>query len=245
MNGTPLAGKRVLITRDAEGSEEWARSVAQLGGRPLILPCIVEQPIDDAAAAAALRGALADAEWLLVFSARAARCVARLCGGDIPASTRIGAVGRRSASAASRYLRPPSLVGSVGTSLGLAFELLPLLEACAANAKVVIAGATFGREDADAFLHSAGVLVRRVSVYRVVPWSSAGRKRDLSRRRVDAVLLASPSAVKGLINRVKLPLPAKVVTIGPTTSAAAEAAGLEIAAEAKSPSLASMLAAIQ
>ena len=43
---------------------------------------------------------------------------------------------------------------------------------------------------------------------------------------------ASPSAVTGLLNAAVVPAGARVITIGPTTSAAARAAGLAVSAEA-------------
>jgi uroporphyrinogen-III synthase len=61
---------------------------------------------------------------------------------------------------------------------------------------------------------------------------------------VDDVLLASPSAVTGLVNCAVLPKVVRVITIGATTSAAAVAAGLSVTAEARWPNLDGMLEAM-
>ncbi len=57
----------------------------------------------------------------------------------------------------------------------------------------------------------------------------------------DNVLLASPSAVTGLMNQVDLDIPVNIFTIGPSTSAAARANGLVVTAEAATPSLHGLL----
>jgi len=90
-------------------------------------------------------------------------------------------------------------------------------------------------------LTAAGITTRRVDVYRTAPVPPLARKRELAADGVDDVLLASPSAVTGLVNCAVLPKEARVITIGPTTSAAATAAGLRVTAEARWPNLDGML----
>jgi uroporphyrinogen-III synthase len=59
------------------------------------------------------------------------------------------------------------------------------------------------------------------------------------------VILASPTAVTGFMQQVTVDMPIKVFTIGPSTSAAARAAGLTVTAEARSPSLEGILEAMR
>jgi uroporphyrinogen-III synthase len=49
---------------------------------------------------------------------------------------------------------------------------------------------------------------------------------DLSTERIDAILLSSPSAAEGFVNRALFPPNERVSIIDPTTSAAAAAVGL-------------------
>ncbi|HVP71675.1 MAG TPA: uroporphyrinogen-III synthase [Gemmatimonadaceae bacterium] len=67
---------------------------------------------------------------------------------------------------------------------------------------------------------------------------------DLADEGIDAVLLASPTAAEGLVNRAIVGPDVDVITIGPTTSAAAAAVGLTVRAEARRPDLAGMLEAM-
>jgi uroporphyrinogen-III synthase len=74
-----------------------------------------------------------------------------------------------------------------------------------------------------------------VPLYRTKPVASAGAVSG------DLVVLASPSAARALA-RLGRDLP--VVSIGPETTAAAEAAGLRVAAEARTPDLEGLVSAV-
>ena len=95
-------------------------------------------------------------------------------------------------------------------------------------------------------LQKAGGDCLRINVYRTVPAALATtRKQALSELGADKILLASPSAVAGLVNRLELDAPAEIVTIGPSTTRAARAAGLTVTAEAARPSLEGLMEAMQ
>jgi len=237
-----LAGRTVMVTRAAADSEQWARRLRRLGAHPVVFPCLVSEVIGDAETAERLASAVRDADWLILQSARAADAAARLLRG-IALSARIAAVGPSTGTAARRCLGRVDLIAAERSSAGLAGELLGRLKA-ESCARVVIAAAEEGRDDAERILAAAGIRVTRVNVYRTIPSPPAHPRRDLLAEGVDTVLLASPSAVTGLMNRA-VPAPAvRVVTIGPTTSAAARAAGLVVTAEARNPDLDSIVEAM-
>jgi uroporphyrinogen-III synthase len=60
-----------------------------------------------------------------------------------------------------------------------------------------------------------------------------------------SVVLASPSAASGFVHQVELDAPVEIYTIGPSTTAAAQALGLAVTAEAREPSLDGILEAMQ
>jgi uroporphyrinogen-III synthase len=93
-------------------------------------------------------------------------------------------------------------------------------------------------------LEHAGVRCVRLDVYHTVPAGPSNPKTRLSTLGVDAVLLASPSAVTGFVNQVELDADADIYTIGPSTTAAAHAADLEVKAQAESPSLEGLMEAM-
>ncbi len=250
-----VAGRRVLVTRAEEDSEQWAERLSSLGAEPVVFPCLVTEALYDAPTVAALRRALADAQWLIVTSRRGAAAVAQLLGGPLAPALRIAAVGLATARACVELLgradfvpvvaTSASLGASLGAALGAALGDRAATSEAATVVRVVIAGAVDGRDDADKALAARGVAVTRVDVYRTVPRPPIKRRRDLSTIGIDTVLLASPSAVAGLVNTSVIPDDACVVTIGPTTTAAATAAGLRVTAEARQPTFESMIEAMR
>lgn len=242
-----VAGRRVLVTRAEEDSEQWAERLSSLGAVPVVYPCLVTESLDDAPTSAALRSALADAQWLIVTSRRGATAVVRLLGGRPAPAIRIAAVGLATARACVEWFGRADFIPVVATSaaLGAALGDRVATSDISLTARAVIAGAVDGRDDADKALAARGVAVTRVDVYRTVPRPPIKRRRDLATIGIDTVLLASPSAVAGLVNTSVIPDDACVVTIGPTTTAAATAAGLRVTAEARQPTFESMIEAMR
>lgn len=238
----PIAGRRILVTRAREESEAWAARLAALGAHPVVFPCLITEPIEDNATADVLRTELSRAQWLLVTSPRAATGVARLLGGAPDARVRIAVIGPATAEACAAAFGRIDFIAPHATSAALGEAVAQFAaDAEPPHARAVIAGAAGGREEAEAALTARGVVVTRVDVYRTRPAPSVERRENLSAAGIDDVLLASPSAVTGLLNTALVPPSARVITIGPTTSGAATAAGLRVFAEAREPTLDGML----
>lgn len=240
----PLAGTRVLITRDAEKSAVWAERVEALGMIPVILSCVRSLPRDPDETRRDLGDALRAAQWVLFTSARAVDAVVR-AGVTLAPNVRIAAVGNATADAARQLDAARPFIAHGGTAFALGAELLELWGDAVIGMPVLVVGVEGGREDAEQVLVRAGALVTRVDVYRTIPAAPAPQRRDLEREGIDAVLLASPSAVTGLLNQADVSANTRCFTIGPTTSAAVRAAGLVVAGEAKTPNLEGLLEAMQ
>jgi uroporphyrinogen-III synthase len=261
----PLAGRRVLITRDADDCAEWSLRIAAYGGAPVALPCIRCEPLDGAELRAALAAALADADWVVFTSRRGVGAFASLRDGEslaLAARTKVAVVGAATAEAARSQLGRADLVGTgTGAQLGalLAATLAAELHAAARSlgatsavclaptpSHVVLALAANAGPALERALGSAHVRCTRLEIYRTIPAAPAsGGKRALSSLGADNVLLASPSAVSGFVRQVELDGPCAVYTIGPSTTAAARAAGLAVTAEAREPSFEGLVEAMQ
>jgi len=240
----PLAGRRVLVTRALEDSAVWADRLAALGADPVILPCIHSELRDDDETRAHLAAALHDAVWLCVTSPRGAEAVARLAGALAPV-LRVAAVGGATAAAVREELGCIPFVARGGTSRALGEELLAELGTASAFMRIVVAAAEGGRTDAEEVLAHGGAQVSRVDVYRTVPAPRSDAPLAFAIDGIGDVLLASPSAVEGLLNQTSLPASARIFTIGPTTSAAVVAAGLTVSGEATHPDFESLVEAMQ
>lgn len=238
--GHELAGRTLVVTRAADDAEPWLRAIEERGGRGVHLPCIEHEELTGAATRAALSAALERADWLALTSRRGAAAVAAL--GGAPARVRVAAVGPATADACRALLGRCDLVASEESGRGLAEELAARLGAEGpANALVVVAAAEDGRRDLEERLPAAGARVERVAVYRTRPLADNEPLADLG--AVDAILLASPSAARGFACRARVRAGARIVTIGPTTTAAARELGLGPLVEARRPSLDALLEA--
>ncbi len=159
-------------------------------------------------------------DWVIVTSPNGARELARRIHG-MP--QHLAAVGPGTASALAAAGFAPELVGRVSTQEGLLAELPQ------PAGRVLFAGA----EDARRLL-SDELAADVVVLYRTVPLSPEPPDGDV-------VVLASASAARAF-GSLGAPIP--VVSIGPQTSAAARAAGLEVIAEAESHDLDGLVAAV-
>lgn len=200
--------------------------------------------MDDDTTRTRLAAACRDADWLLLTSVRGAEAVSR-AGVQPSRRTRVAVVGESTAAMARALFSCTPYVSRGHTSHALGEELLELWGGATTALRVVVAGAAGGRDDADLVLAQAGARVTRVNVYRTLPASPATPRRDLHREGISDVLLASPSAVTGLLNQARVDAATRCFTIGSTTSAAAMAAGLVVTGESATPDLDGLMEAMQ
>jgi uroporphyrinogen-III synthase len=212
-------------------------------------------------APAAVRAAMPElerADWLLLTSATAvralllattttgARAVRGLQSGHAwPPQLRAACVGSATADAAARAGLDVALVPRVHDSASLADALLD-------------AGAVDGRrffwpraqaapDDLANALRRGGGTVTAVTAYRsIVNECGVQRlRRDIERRRVDAVLLFSPSAVDAYVDRVGLAAGLVTGVVGATTAAHARTRGVNVDVEPAVPGTAALVAALR
>lgn len=234
--------ERIMLTRSEEDCAEWAAELTRRGAEPIVFPCIDTEVIDTLGTRARLRDELRRADWVVFTSKRGVDTLIELVGQVIPSNTKIAAVGAATAHAAVMALGRADLIGERGTASSLADELIAvaggdkhMLLVLAENAATVL----------ERKLAAAGHRVERVDVYRTVPKPEKRPKRRLSTFAADWVFLASPSSSTGFANQVELDCDARIVTIGPTTTAAAHRQGLRTICEARAPSLSGLMDAIE
>ena len=254
-----MTGQRVLVTRAAEDCAAWASRLADAGAVPLMLPCIECHPIHEPNVRARLAEALPKTDWLVLTSRRGAEATRRMIDAidwssadkKAMAAIRIAAVGPATAAAAASLPGQVELVAPSGTARSLAEALAARLRAHPAGSppharpRCLIAVAENAGNILEETLEQVGGDCLRLNVYRTKPATPATPKQALSELGADKILLASPSAVTGLVNRLELDAAAEVLTIGPSTTRAAHAAGLTVTAEAARPSLEGLMEAMQ
>jgi uroporphyrinogen-III synthase len=227
-----LAGWRVVVTGDTHRSSELGHRVAERGADVVALPVVAIEPAPDGGAgldAAAGRLSAGDYAWVIVTSANAVDRLQRaLAGRRVPDAVRWAAVGPSTGRAIEAAGLPCHLVPSVATADGLATELV----AAATPGRVLYPRAERVRGDLATRLSDAGWIVDDVVAYRTTGADPGPSAREAA-GGADAVLFTSGSAVDHAVALLGAEgVPPLVVTIGPSTSAAARAAGLRVAAEA-------------
>ena len=208
---------RVIVTRPAHQAGPLAARLEELGHEVVLCPLIEIEPLGDDPIE------VGGYDWLVVTSANGAHELGRrgLEGGR----PRIAAVGPATAEALRDVGFAPDLVAEVSSQEGLVAALPRPAD------RVLLAAAEGARD----------LLVRELGA-ELLPLY---RTRELTPAELpagDVAVLASPSQARAFA-RLALAIP--VVTIGPQTTAAARAAGLDVAAEAKTQDIAGLVAAVQ
>ncbi|TAJ17014.1 MAG: hypothetical protein EPO68_10110, partial [Planctomycetota bacterium] len=133
------------------------------------------------------------------------------------------AVGARTAAQAQESLEHCELVASPENAPSLARALHERWRANAGGAPwtIVAPGALDGDRSLEQLSGATGWRVQRIALYRTLAAAPRTPRIDLATWCLDAVLLASPSAVAGLVAQAELPRGLALACIGPSTAAAA------------------------
>jgi hydroxymethylbilane synthase len=229
-------GRRVLVTRPADQGRRLAARLAEHGIEGLVVPAIEIELAPPGGQLDEVLNRLSDYDWVLVTSAngaRAARLAAERLGVRL-STARWAGVG----DATARTLRAAGALDvwrpSMATSEALASEL-PL----DARDRALLIRGSMADEILPRRLRERQAEVVEVLAYATREAPAASRKaleEALARGDVDAVLFASPSAVRGLLALAGADLEVRVrdlpaICIGPTTAAAVRHAGLPLLAE--------------
>lgn len=229
-------GRRVLVTRPTEQGRRLAARLAEHGIEGIVVPAIEIElappggPLDE------VIRRLSDYDWVVVTSANGARA-ARLAADRVGVQVSTGrwaGVGDLTARALRAAGAHDVWLPSVATGEALAAEL-PL----GAGERVLLVRGSLADEMLPRRLRERQAEVVEVPAYstREAPGSSrTALEEALAGGPVDAVLFASPSAVRGLIALAGTDLDVAVralpaICIGSTTATAVRDAGLALLGE--------------
>jgi uroporphyrinogen-III synthase len=155
---------------------------------------------------------------------------------------RLAVLGRGLATRVGRSGVVPEVVASPSTSAGLARTLV---ERGVVGARCAWFRGNRADREFSATLSAAGAVVTEVEAYRTDLTTRLGPGDADAMRGAEGVVFSSPSAVEAWVALPAAERPdARVVSIGPSTSAAVRACGLEVAAEAGEPSPAGIVSAV-
>jgi uroporphyrinogen-III synthase len=236
---SPLADKRILITRAAAPSDALVTLLCERGAEPLLYPCIAIAPLSDTDALdrALMAAASGGYDWLVLTSANsvevlAGRLTALGCAPALLSGLRVAAVGMATAKAALIHL---GMTVSVLPERYRSYELAEAIQT-PLGARVLLPQADLAPPDLAIALRSRGARVTTVTAYMTVAAQGGISLRAALESGIDAITFASGSAARGFVARMATEgillddlRSIAVACIGPSTSAAAEALGFHVA----------------
>ncbi|MCW2922656.1 MAG: uroporphyrin-III C-methyltransferase [Thermoleophilia bacterium] len=248
----PLFGTRVAVTRARAQASSLVARLADLGAEVVEAPAIRIEPLPVGEVDAAV-DSLDDAHVLAFTSANGVerffeRLAARGRDARALSGLRVAVVGTASADACRRHGVEPDVIPPVGARTGAGLVDSLTTQGVEHGTLVVVVRAEAGDEALVDGLRAHGAHVHVARAYRtVVEPPSADLVAQL--RDCDLVTFTSASTVHHLVEAAAAhgiavgDLP-PAISIGPTTTAAAEAAGLHVRAQAAEPSVASLVEAL-
>ena len=228
----PLFGKRVLVTRLAAGSLEFAARLWETGAEPVLAPLIRIVPPEDSHPVRAAVAAAREYAWI-VFSSRngveAFWQELHRAGADSRAlgDAKIAAIGPKTAETLAERGIVADLVPSRYVSESVAEGLLAR---SAPGDRVLLFRAQEARDALPDALRAAGRGVDVVAAYR----TQRAEVSDLAERvaRCDIITFTSAGIVRSYAAQLRDPVAASrgktIACIGPITADAARAIGLDV-----------------
>lgn len=251
----PLFGRRIVVTRSRAQVGELSRRLLELGADVLEIPTIAIRP---AKRLGPLREAIASIgtyDWLVFTSPNGVEAFFREFFArheDIRdlGGLKIAAIGAATAEKIASFHLQVDLQPSVFTGEALLETFRR--EVCCENLKFLLPRADLADEKLARGLEDLGGIVDDLDAYRTVPETEDrnGHRARLLAEGADIITFTSSSTVKNFCALVNLPellrqFPRlRIVSIGPQTTAAAQAQGLTVAAEAKEHTIPGLVDAI-
>jgi uroporphyrinogen III methyltransferase/synthase len=226
----PLAGRRVVVTRARAQASGLAGRLRQLGAVVVEAPAIRIDPRPVEGEVEAAARSIADYSVVCVTSPNGAQLLLDALdavGADARAlaGARVAAIGPGTARELLQRGIRADIVATTSTAEGL-------LEALAAEpldgARVLVARAAEARDTLPEGLRERGASVDVIALYDTVAEAGA---EDVG--QADYVTFTSSSTVRFFTQTHGVPNGARVVSIGPVTSATARELGVEVHAEAE------------
>jgi uroporphyrinogen III methyltransferase/synthase len=254
----PLFGRRVLVARAAHQASSTCDLLRARGAEPVAFPLLEIHPPPDLEAVARAVADLGSYDLVAFTSENAVEqtfAAIDRAGRDARAlgAARVAAIGPGTAAALARF----GVRADVAPERDLRGEALAqaIVDAWAGHAppRVLVPRALVAREALVDALRAHGASVDVVAVYETRP-ASASRRAELvamlEARRLDAILLTSGSTADHLVDLLgdgarALLDGVALASIGPVTTRAAEARGLDVALTAAESTIVSLVDALE
>jgi uroporphyrinogen III methyltransferase/synthase len=248
----PLRGVRVLSTRAQRDGGILRSRLEEMGAEVLELPALEIAPPEDFAPLDAALRRLPGYDWVAFTSRNAVRAVFDRLSflglpGSLPESLRVAAVGSSTASDLQMHGVIPDCLPDEATSKALAAAMAGL---GVRDAHILLPVGNLAGSELRQGLERVGAQVDQVIAYRTIRPAhiDAVARERLRRGTIDVVAIASPSAIRNLVEMLgserQLLHDLQLACIGPTTAAAVRELGLQPTVVASEHTLDGLVAAI-
>ena len=231
----PLHGRRVVVTRARAQASSLAAALRALGAEAVELPAIRIEPRTDDAEVRAAIAAIGDYSLVCVTSANGGRLLFEALGSaGLDARALAGATVAAIGPGTAKELAAHGIAADVVPERSVAEALVEALEKTEVEGRrVLVVRPAAARDVLPEALRERGAEVDAVALYETVREQPEPDAIEAA-RGADYVTFTSASTVRNLSEALggELPAGARVVSIGPITSAAAREAGIEVAIEA-------------
>jgi uroporphyrinogen III methyltransferase/synthase len=236
---SPLAGKRVVVTRTQEQSVTLLEKLNVLGATPILLPTIRIEPVADFAALDAALRTHDRYDWLLLTSANAVTILAeRLSALGLTAPDlrhlQIAVVGPATTDALRACGLTPTFVPQRFEASEIATGLQKLVGDLH-DLRILLPQAAIARQSLAAALTAQGAIVDLIPIYHTLPAPFDGSAVTELQHGVDVITFTSGSTVRNFVQGLAdhhlspaLVAHTTIACIGPQTAAAAQEVGLPV-----------------
>jgi uroporphyrinogen III methyltransferase/synthase len=251
----PLFGCRIVVTRSREQASELVRELSKLGADVLEIPTIRIEPPQSLAPLREAIGGLGEYDWLIFTSPNGVDAFFREFFArrkDIReiGPLKIAAIGAVTTQKLAELHLEVDLQPKEFTTEALLAEFKRSVSC--ENLKMLMPRADLADQRLARGLEDLGAIVDDLDAYQTMPDTvdRTGHRARLLSEGADLVTFTSSSTVVNFCNLVDVPALRKqfpqirFVSIGPQTSQAARAKGLEVAIEAKVHTIAGLVEAI-
>ncbi|MFH1382035.1 MAG: uroporphyrinogen-III C-methyltransferase [Chloroflexota bacterium] len=249
---SPLAGKRILVTRAREQASELSQQLSERGALPIEMPVIKISP---PASWKKLDQAILNLKkyhWVIFTSVNGVETFfqrVHALGLDSKSFRRIkiGVIGSATAKALNEYGLSPDYIPETYTSQGF---LAGFGRYDISGHKVLLPRADIASQELADGINRLGGETHEVVAYRTraAKANTKGRQMLLN-GEIDVVTFASSSTVTNLLNIMGTEWPAinqaRIACIGPKTAATAIEAGLRVDIEAKTHTIRGLVEAVE
>ncbi len=240
----PLAGRTVVVTRDAKGNRDLASRIETMGGRAIPIPVISLKPLTDAERFRDVVDRLGEFDWIVLTSPNGVSILMDYLQSHglregFPGPSRVACIGKGTAKRLAEFGIEADFVPDVFTSVELGQRLASMGQA--RGLRFALLRSALASDDLASILLDAGALVEVAELYdieRARPSEEHVSElcREIREGHVDWLVFASGSSAEaffGMIDRNLVESSCvRIVSIGPMTSQKLRSLGLTVDVEA-------------